>query len=441
MSGGNVASGGQPGPRRLRQDGLGAARAAGSPAAPRRQFLVVEPAGAPPGSRLRQPTSRGIGSAEAVAGRAWRPMRSCSRSSRKLSTRCCPAIAAGRARKRSSCRSSPARRWPASPAISARRRLVRTMPNTPAAIGRGITVACANARVTADQRRLCDRLLAAVGESAWVEDEALLDAVTAVSGSGPAYVFLLIEALARGRRGGGLPPDLAAAVGARHGRRVGRTRPRLGREPGAAARQCDQPRRHDACRTRRADGARWAGAVARARGRRGDKRVRASWRAEERHRGEDERSTRHKRRGSSAERDRPHHRRRTRPHRHRRLAATVARRGRGRGRAADPARLPQLRLEAGDPLRLLSPDRRSRSRRTAGGRDGRTPARPVVRPADAAFRRAEGLSAGTRRAPPRIAGRSLERALRRRLAAAVDAVDAGGRRYQTGGCAASSRSS
>jgi pyrroline-5-carboxylate reductase len=87
--------------------------------------------------------------------------------------------------------------------------LVRTMPNTPAAIGRGITVACANQWVSAEQRRLCDRLLAAVGESAWVEDEALLDAVTAVSGSGPAYVFLLIEALAQAAEASGLPPTLA----------------------------------------------------------------------------------------------------------------------------------------------------------------------------------------------------------------------------------------
>ncbi len=87
--------------------------------------------------------------------------------------------------------------------------LVRTMPNTPAAIGRGITVACANPLVTPDQRRFCDRLLAAVGESAWVEDERLLDAVTALSGSGPAYVFLLIEALAQAGESEGLAPDLA----------------------------------------------------------------------------------------------------------------------------------------------------------------------------------------------------------------------------------------
>jgi pyrroline-5-carboxylate reductase len=87
--------------------------------------------------------------------------------------------------------------------------LIRTMPNTPAAIGRGITVACANARVTQQQRQLCDRLLAAIGESAWVEDEALIDAVTAVSGSGPAYVFLFIEALAQAGEAQGLPPALA----------------------------------------------------------------------------------------------------------------------------------------------------------------------------------------------------------------------------------------
>ena len=87
--------------------------------------------------------------------------------------------------------------------------LVRTMPNTPAAIGRGITVACASPAVTPAQRGYCERLLAAIGESAWVEDEALLDAVTAVSGSGPAYVFLLIETLARAGEAEGLPAELA----------------------------------------------------------------------------------------------------------------------------------------------------------------------------------------------------------------------------------------
>ena len=87
--------------------------------------------------------------------------------------------------------------------------VVRAMPNTPAAIGRGIAVACANRAVDGAARALCDRLLAAVGEVAWVEDEALLDAVTAVSGSGPAYVFLLIECLAKAGVAAGLPEPLA----------------------------------------------------------------------------------------------------------------------------------------------------------------------------------------------------------------------------------------
>jgi pyrroline-5-carboxylate reductase len=90
--------------------------------------------------------------------------------------------------------------------------VVRSMPNTPAAVGRGITVACANPRVTPTQRRLADELLAAVGEVGWVEQEALLDAVTAVSGSGPAYVFLLIECLAKAGIAEGLPADLASKL-------------------------------------------------------------------------------------------------------------------------------------------------------------------------------------------------------------------------------------
>lgn len=87
--------------------------------------------------------------------------------------------------------------------------VVRAMPNTPAAIRRGITVAYAGAAVSAGQRALCDVLLASVGEVAWVEDEALLDPVTAVSGGGPAYVFLLAELLERAGREQGLSPDLA----------------------------------------------------------------------------------------------------------------------------------------------------------------------------------------------------------------------------------------
>ena len=87
--------------------------------------------------------------------------------------------------------------------------IVRAMPNTPASIGRGISVMCANDAVSASQRDACRALLAAVGAVEVIEDEALLDAVTAVSGSGPAYVFLLIECLAAAAVEAGLPADLA----------------------------------------------------------------------------------------------------------------------------------------------------------------------------------------------------------------------------------------
>ena len=87
--------------------------------------------------------------------------------------------------------------------------VVRAMPNTPAAIGRGITVCVANARATAADRALADRLLTAVGAVAWVDEEALLDPVTAVSGSGPAYVFLLAECLTAAGVAQGLDEGLA----------------------------------------------------------------------------------------------------------------------------------------------------------------------------------------------------------------------------------------
>lgn len=89
---------------------------------------------------------------------------------------------------------------------------IRAMPNTPAAIGRGITVAVAALGVTAQQRSLADALLRATGAVEWIEDEALMDAVTAVSGSGPAYVFLLAEELARAGIAAGLPPSLATTL-------------------------------------------------------------------------------------------------------------------------------------------------------------------------------------------------------------------------------------
>jgi pyrroline-5-carboxylate reductase len=90
--------------------------------------------------------------------------------------------------------------------------VVRAMPNTPAAIGRGITVAVAAGNVSADQRATADALLRATGSVEWVNDEALMDAVTAVSGSGPAYVFLLAEELARAGVEAGLSPELATRL-------------------------------------------------------------------------------------------------------------------------------------------------------------------------------------------------------------------------------------
>jgi pyrroline-5-carboxylate reductase len=90
--------------------------------------------------------------------------------------------------------------------------VVRSIPNTPAAVGRGITVAAANKHVTDAQRALCQEILSAVGETAWVDDEALIDPVTAVSGSGPAYVFYLAECLAAAGVKAGLDRELAAKL-------------------------------------------------------------------------------------------------------------------------------------------------------------------------------------------------------------------------------------
>ena len=90
--------------------------------------------------------------------------------------------------------------------------VVRAMPNTPAAIGRGITVAVTAKNVSAGQRAVADALLRATGSVEWIDDENLMDAVTAVSGSGPAYIFLLAEELARAGVEAGLPPELATKL-------------------------------------------------------------------------------------------------------------------------------------------------------------------------------------------------------------------------------------
>jgi pyrroline-5-carboxylate reductase len=93
--------------------------------------------------------------------------------------------------------------------LGGHRRLVRTMPNTPALVGAGITGLCADPSVDAEGRQSAERILAAVGRTVWIDDEVQMDAVTAVSGSGPAYVFYFIEALAGAAMAQGLSPEAA----------------------------------------------------------------------------------------------------------------------------------------------------------------------------------------------------------------------------------------
>jgi pyrroline-5-carboxylate reductase len=90
--------------------------------------------------------------------------------------------------------------------------VVRAMPNTPSAVGRGITVCCPGDGVSDAMRDTCTMLLEAVGQVAWAEDETQMDAVTALSGSGPAYVFALTEAMAAAGEKAGLPANLAAML-------------------------------------------------------------------------------------------------------------------------------------------------------------------------------------------------------------------------------------
>lgn len=94
-------------------------------------------------------------------------------------------------------------------ALGASAAIVRAMPNTPAAIGLGMTVAVANANVSPPEKAMAASLLGAVGEFIWADDEGQMNAVTALSGSGPAYVFLLIEAMAAAGVKAGLPEDMA----------------------------------------------------------------------------------------------------------------------------------------------------------------------------------------------------------------------------------------
>ncbi|MGO9135686.1 MAG: pyrroline-5-carboxylate reductase [Methylovirgula sp.] len=96
--------------------------------------------------------------------------------------------------------------------LASAKAIVRAMPNLPAAIGCGMTGAVANPAVTPAQRDTADALLSAVGAVEWLDDEGLIDALTAVSGSGPAYVFYLAECLAEAGVAAGLPPSTAARL-------------------------------------------------------------------------------------------------------------------------------------------------------------------------------------------------------------------------------------
>ena len=87
--------------------------------------------------------------------------------------------------------------------------VIRVMPNTPALVGKGMSVLCGNAATTERQRQTAMTLMAAVGDAEWIDDERLMDAVTALSGSGPAYLFHLIEAMTAAGITAGLSPALS----------------------------------------------------------------------------------------------------------------------------------------------------------------------------------------------------------------------------------------
>ena len=143
--------------------------------------------------------------------------------------------------------------------LGAEAAIVRAMPNTPAAVRQGVTVACAGPGVSVPQRTLCDRLLQAIGVVAWAEDEALLDPVTAVSGSGPAYVFLLAELLEQAAVEQGIPADMARLLARQTVAGSGRVAGGQHRGCGGAAPRGHQPGRHDRGGAEGADGARTPG--------------------------------------------------------------------------------------------------------------------------------------------------------------------------------------
>ncbi|MFO1408074.1 MAG: pyrroline-5-carboxylate reductase [Steroidobacteraceae bacterium] len=109
--------------------------------------------------------------------------------------------------------------------------VVRAMPNRPALIGAGVTALHAGPSVTTEDRRAVERLMVAAGESVWLEDESQMDAATAISGSGPAYFFLLVEALEAAGIALGLPHETARRLAAETARGAGRMAAESGLEP------------------------------------------------------------------------------------------------------------------------------------------------------------------------------------------------------------------
>ncbi|WP_329742589.1 pyrroline-5-carboxylate reductase [Dyella sp. A6] len=119
--------------------------------------------------------------------------------------------------------------------------IVRCMPNTPALIGAGATGLVANARVSAPQRAQAQRILDAAGLTRWIDDEQLMDTVTALSGSGPAYFFALVEALEDAAVAQGLPRDTARALAVQTCLGAGRMLAESGEAPGELRRRVTSP--------------------------------------------------------------------------------------------------------------------------------------------------------------------------------------------------------
>jgi pyrroline-5-carboxylate reductase len=119
--------------------------------------------------------------------------------------------------------------------------IVRCMPNTPALIGAGATGLCANSRVSPPQRALAQHILDAAGMTRWIDDERLMDTVTALSGSGPAYFFALVEAMEDAAVAQGLPRDSARALAAQTCLGAGRMLVEGGEAPGVLRQRVTSP--------------------------------------------------------------------------------------------------------------------------------------------------------------------------------------------------------